>query len=86
MGNFFFYSEPDRPWKQTAGPKQSICSNHEMLFREYLDQCWEIGIPRSEKKFAADIQDFVLRKNVDAPYKDKAPGIFPLLLLIIERV
>ena len=57
-----------------AGPKPTMTLEQEEMFSNYLDHAWYIGLPRTEKMMAKEIQDYIIRKNIDAPYKYKVPG------------
>ena len=57
------------------GPKPSLPENLEKTIKCFIQDCMNIGLPRSERMCARDIQTYVRAHNIPVPrFKDQLPG------------
>ena len=61
------------------GPATSLSSDIETKIRIFIEECYDMGIPRSKGKLALDIQQYLKKHNIDVPrFQDHRPGNFSL--------
>ena len=57
------------------GAAPSLPAHIEYCLKEFLDEAYDIGIPRSKQRCATDIQAYVTHANLSVPFVDNRPGM-----------
>ena len=62
-------AKPDR------GPKKKISQQVEKDMACYLNDCWELGIPKTRQRFALDVANYLDCYRIPNLFCNKVPGI-----------
>ena len=59
------------------GPATSLQPQLEQEIRLFIEDCYHIGIPRCKGKLAVDIQEYLIRNQINVKsFVDQKPGTF----------
>ena len=50
---------------------------------EFLNECWELGIPKMRQKFALDVVNYFQCYNRNNPFRQILPGNNFVILLMV---
>ena len=60
--------------QSSLGHPTVFCKGEERTMHMFLIDCIILRIPRTERMFGYDIQDFILREKMTVPFKNGIPG------------
>ena len=63
-----------QPLRPDQGPKRKLTRENEKVFVEFLQECWEFGMPKEKKVFADEIVHFMICYDIKNTFPNIVPG------------
>ena len=60
--------------RPNQGPKTKFSSTSEQNMAQYLDYCWEIGLPKTEERFSEELVHYMQYAGIQNSFPNVQPG------------